>query len=116
MFIHGDWNVICDSCGFKFKASQVFARWDNLMVCRDCWETKHPQESVKSIPDRQVPPFVRPGGSDLFITVPTVYSRTVDCADEVEVDTGTTAEICSPYTVCGSVSLEGTAILKISDC
>ena len=33
--VRGDWNAICDRCGFKFKASELKKTWDNLYVC-DC--------------------------------------------------------------------------------
>jgi hypothetical protein len=34
----GDWNGICDVCGEKYKASQLYLRWDGLRVCREDWE------------------------------------------------------------------------------
>ena len=43
-----DHNAICDSCGFKFKASQLRKRWDKFMVCEQDWEQRHPQELIKA--------------------------------------------------------------------
>ena len=64
----GDWNANCDSCGLKFKASQLMKRWDGLMVCKDDWEVKHPQLSLKVPEDIQSVPFARPEPTqDLFI-------------------------------------------------
>lgn len=63
----GDWNAICDSCGRKFKASQLRKRWDGFMVCKDDWEPRHPQDFVRAVPDRQAVPWVRPEPEDIFI-------------------------------------------------
>jgi len=56
----GDWNIICDRCGAKFKASECRFDWQNLLVCDNCWEPRHPQDFVKGIPDNQSVPFTRP--------------------------------------------------------
>ena len=42
--VWGDWAVICDRCGFKFKASQLKQEWTGLMVCTKCYEERHPQD------------------------------------------------------------------------
>lgn len=71
-FKSGDWNAICDVCGYKRKASQVVQRWDGLMVCspvvkQGCWELRHPQDFIKPIPDQQALPWTRPEGTDIFV-------------------------------------------------
>lgn len=71
----GDWNAICDICGFKFKASELRKRWDGLMVCDTDWETRHPQEFIRPLPDQQKLPWTRPEGTDQFITVCTPVGR-----------------------------------------
>ena len=38
----GSSNGICDICGFKFKREDLRKRWDDAVVCRKHWETKHP--------------------------------------------------------------------------
>ena len=63
----GDWNAICDGCGFKFKASQLRRRWDNMMVCEDDWEQRHPQDFLKGQKDKQAVPWTRPEGEDTFV-------------------------------------------------
>ena len=60
----GDWNVICDRCGEKYKASKLKKTWDNLYVCSSCWEPRHPQDKIKGIPEDQSTPWTRPEGSD----------------------------------------------------
>lgn len=58
----GTWNVICPVCGFKFKASQMRQRWDGLHVDVKCWEQRHPQEFLRSVPDNQSVPWTYPDG------------------------------------------------------
>ncbi len=65
---HGDNNVICDVCGAKVKASQTLRRWDQLIVCRDDWEPRHPQDFVRGRRDRQVAPVSRPESPDYFLS------------------------------------------------
>lgn len=65
----GDWNAICDVCGFKYKASQMYKRWDGLMVCKEDWETRHPQDLIKIPKDIQSTPWSRPEPADVFIVV-----------------------------------------------
>lgn len=43
-----EWNSICDSCGFKFKASELKKRWDGLMVDEGCWEERNPQDFLRA--------------------------------------------------------------------
>lgn len=58
----GDYNVICDRCGMKRKASSCRMTWDNLFVCADrCWMPRHPQDFVESVEDDQTVPIARPG-------------------------------------------------------
>ena len=59
-FKSGDWNATCDVCGFRFKASQLRKRWDGLMVCKDDWEPRHPQELIRPIKENISVPWTRP--------------------------------------------------------
>lgn len=68
----GQWNAICDRCGFKYKARQLRLEWNGLRTCcgagtTNCWEPRHPQDFVKGKADRQAPPWVRPEPADTFI-------------------------------------------------
>lgn len=72
----GDWNAICDRCGFKFKASELRKTWQGFMVCRKDWEERQPQDFVKGVPDIQTPPWTRPPAGDIFVTFCTPNSRT----------------------------------------
>ncbi len=64
----GDYNSICDSCGRKFKASSMLKRWDGLFVCKEDYEIKHPQLSLRVHGDKQSVPIPRPDTiQDTFI-------------------------------------------------
>lgn len=69
-FVPGDYNVICDECGFKFKKSQTRMRWDNMLVCEKDWEPRQSQDFVRGVPDKQTVPIARPEAEDVFITTP----------------------------------------------
>ena len=58
--IPGNWNALCDSCGRKFKALDLQKRWDGLMVCREDWESRHPQDLLKVQREKIAVPFSRP--------------------------------------------------------
>jgi len=38
----GSYNSSCDVCGQKYKSSEIRKRWDNAIVCINCYEPKHP--------------------------------------------------------------------------
>jgi hypothetical protein len=42
--LFGSQNGICDDCGFQFKQVDLRKKWDGLVVCRDCWEPRHPSD------------------------------------------------------------------------
>lgn len=66
-YIAGDFWRICDRCGAKTRASMTFRTWDGLYVCRDDWETRHPQDFVRGRRDDQNVPNPRPEPSDTII-------------------------------------------------
>lgn len=70
VFIKGDYNVICDECGFKKKASECKLRWDGCFVCQADWEPRQPQDFLRAFPDNQRVPLPRPEAPDQFITTP----------------------------------------------
>jgi hypothetical protein len=65
--ILGQWNTICDRCGFKFKASELKKDWQGLMVCEKDFELRNPQDFIRIRPERISPPWVRPESTDAFI-------------------------------------------------
>ncbi len=71
-----DWNITCDSCGKKLKASHTRHRWDGFIVCDSCWEPRHSQDFIKVKYDKQEVPFSR-RPQELFITVQ--YNESLTC-------------------------------------
>ena len=71
-FKPSDWNAICDSCGQKYKASELMKRWDGLMVCKEDWEVRHPQELIRPIKERNSVPWTRPRPEDDSVPVCTL--------------------------------------------
>ena len=59
-YVSGNWNVICDVCSKKIKASDAKQRWDGLIVCPDDYEHRHPQDYVRAKTDKITVPFTRP--------------------------------------------------------
>ena len=73
----GNFNAICDVCGFKFKASELRRRWDGFMVCEHDYEQRHPQDLIRLKPERQAVPWARPVTTDQFVTVAPVDGSTL---------------------------------------
>jgi len=68
----------CDICGLKWRASETRLNWKRQIVCKLCYEPKHPSLNRKPLPKEQdyirdarpapTEVFVEPGditGSDL---------------------------------------------------
>jgi len=66
----GDWNVTCDVCSKKIKASKSYKRWDGFIVCADDFEMRHPQDFVRAKQDKISVPFTRPIPSLVFTSIP----------------------------------------------
>lgn len=63
-FQAGQWNAICDRCGFKYKSGQLRKEWTGLMVCygtetNGCWEPRHPLDSLRGKSEKMATPWVR---------------------------------------------------------
>ena len=65
----GNHNVICDVCGFKFKASELKLRYDGMLVCEDDWEARHPLDYVRAPREDVAITNVRPEGVDSFTDI-----------------------------------------------
>jgi hypothetical protein len=68
-YVSGEWNLICDVCGFRFKSGKIKKRWDGLLVCKDDWETDHPQKYIRVREDGQSVPYIRDEPTDQFVYV-----------------------------------------------
>lgn len=54
-----EYNVICDVCGFKFKASELLRRWDGPMVCKDDYESRNILDFFRTRNDAHTLPYIR---------------------------------------------------------
>jgi len=61
----GDWLVICDRDGFKYKASEMVREWNGLRVHKSNYEPRHPQEFVRGRKDDSSVPWTRSEGADV---------------------------------------------------
>jgi hypothetical protein len=68
----GSYNVVCDSCGFKFKADELRLRWDGFFVCGPCWNPRQPQDLIRPPKEDLSLPFTRPEPPEDFINVCTL--------------------------------------------
>ena len=68
-YVSGSWNVTCDVCSKKIKASEAKKRWDGFIVCPDDYEERHPQDFVKARIDKITVPFTRPIPAYIFTDV-----------------------------------------------
>lgn len=86
-YVHGEWNAICDVCGFKFKSSDLREQWNGdikLMVCKDDYESRHPMDNYEGPigPEGNIP-WSKPdsaeaGGTDISGgTFPPTYTHTI---------------------------------------
>lgn len=51
---NGHW-VICDRSGFAIRESDSRKTWDGLVVAKEYWEPRHPQDFVRARADDQMP-------------------------------------------------------------
>jgi hypothetical protein len=63
----GDYRVICDRCGRKRYASETRKEWNGLLVCREHFEARHPQDFVRGRADDQTVSDPRPRPDDRFL-------------------------------------------------
>lgn len=52
VYIPGRFNIYCMSCNRKYKSNEILKRWDGLLVCKDDWEPRHPQDFVRGIQEK----------------------------------------------------------------
>ena len=64
----GDYLFICDRCGTPHYSSDGLLEWNNLFVCRECYEPRQPQDFVHGLVDDQTVEIARPRQRDVFIT------------------------------------------------
>lgn len=66
-YIPGDPWVICDVSGKQIRMSQSRKTWDGLRVAPEYWDPKHPQLSIRAVPDHMEVYDARPRGVSTFL-------------------------------------------------
>lgn len=89
----GQWNALCDVCGFKHKSGELRKRWDGLMVCDKDWEQRHPQDLLRVKSEKIAPPWVRTDPPPVYVTVCNIWQSSpyadLAAADCAHADVGT---------------------------
>lgn len=72
-FVLGKWKAVCDQCGAEYLSDQLSLQWNNLRTCRgpgthNCWEPRHPQETLRGKRDNQAPAWARPVPPEIELT------------------------------------------------
>jgi len=70
-YISGDYNVISDYSGFKFKRSECRFTWDGFLVGINEWEPKQPQLDIKGRDEKIAVKDSRPRNNEPRFFVPT---------------------------------------------
>ena len=52
------YKMACMRCGFWFPSTELKKEWTGLYVCKDDWETRHPQTLMKVHGERAFPDIV----------------------------------------------------------
>lgn len=89
MYVKGDYWMICDTCGFKYRRSEMRETWDHLWVCGKDWEPRHPQLDIKAIPDDQRVPVSRPDKSSVLGSTTVGTTAAADASTLILTDAST---------------------------
>ncbi len=66
----GEYNCVCEVCGFQYKSGEMKERWDGLFVCKPDWEPRHPLDFARNIADKQSVTRPAPDPAPVFVDVP----------------------------------------------
>lgn len=69
----GQNNVYCQVCNKKMKAFEAKRKYDNLTVCSDCWNPRHPQEYAADIRP-ELPPSIIAVSNEVIVPQCDIYS------------------------------------------
>lgn len=66
-YLPGNHWVACDRCGIAVRSKDAMKTWDDLVVCPNDWEPRHPQDFVRGVEDvTAAQGLVNSEPSDLF--------------------------------------------------
>jgi hypothetical protein len=73
-YIPGSFYRTCDQTGFKVRSGHTKKQWNGLIVRKESWEARNPQDLVKGIADYQNVPEPRPRPTPDYIDISTFSS------------------------------------------
>ena len=91
--------VVCQRCGLDYYDNDIKPEWTGAIVCKSCWEPRHPQDFTRSYPEKIAPPSGLVTGGGLGVGGP-----------EAE---GSTSRECSTFII-GEIT-EGTDLSNVSN-
>ena len=59
---------MCDICDKKIRSDKHMKTWDNLVVCKECYDPKHPQLDIRGRSENINVSPVRDRKPDRFVT------------------------------------------------
>jgi len=71
----GSWYRVCDRTGMAVRAERTQREWQGLIVRKEVWEARQPQDFVRGVNDIQTVPFPRPRQTNTFIEMNAASSQ-----------------------------------------
>ncbi len=59
---------ICQRCGLEYPLHKLRKEWTGLLVCKEDFDYRHPQEFVKGVVDKQTVDHPAPEPTDYFLS------------------------------------------------
>jgi len=68
-YYSGKFFRLCDRCGFRYYNTETRKEPETgMIVCKDCYDPRHPQDYVKSKQDKQMVKDARPEPTDTYLS------------------------------------------------
>jgi len=98
-FREGDFYRTDDRTGRKVRASDTRKEWTGLIVDKDVWDPRHPQDFVRGLYDRQTVPNPRPVPTPVYIGPRTTTIATAAVAGDTTLTVVSTANMAAADSV-----------------
>jgi len=66
-YIPGSFYRICDRTGMAVRAERTQREWQGLIVRKEVWEVRQPQDFVRGVNDIQTVPSPRPRQANVYV-------------------------------------------------
>lgn len=68
-YVKGEHKVSCQRCFKEVLSSKARKEWTGLIICKSCWEPRHPQDFVRARPDNQsAKGLISPEPEETYVT------------------------------------------------